>query len=93
MPWARIVPSEDEYLPLLERLHRTFTLGVWLMSGSPSDAGLFTKGKMIYFSPKAAELYSPFASEVKLVECAAPSRDDVEPIAVGDLDSIPFASK
>ena len=68
-------------------------MGAFLAHNNPVDAGIFRRGRMIYFSPKAAEICSPSLPELPLVECAAPTEDEVESISVADWNAIPFADR
>jgi hypothetical protein len=94
MPWARIVPSESEALDVLAEIRNLFALKIWPLHASPDDAALFTKGKMIYFSPRAAEISRPHLPICfRLMDCPPPLCDEVEVLVAGDLNEIPFASE
>lgn len=94
MSWARIVPSESEALETLREIRNLFALKIWPLHGTPDDAALFTKGKVIYFSPRAAEISrAHLPIRFRLAECPPPSRSDVETLVVGNLNAIPFASE
>jgi hypothetical protein len=91
MPWVRIVLSQADIEANREEEIRLLFMGIWATHAGIQEAGVFRKGNMLYFSPKAAEISGSILSKFRSAECPAPLRDDVEIVAAGDLNAIPFA--
>jgi len=94
MPWTRIVLSQaDVAAKRAEEIQALFMV-VWAAHAGDQEAGVFRKGNMFYFSPKATEISGPIFARFQSAECPAPLKGDVERVAASDdLSAIPFASE
>jgi len=64
---------------------------LFMSASAPGDAVLFERAsperRVYYFSPKAAEIFSPYLAAWSSRACAAPPRDSVE-VLVGRADAL-----
>ena len=92
MSWVMVKLSADDITNMQEFRLQTQFEAIFMTALAPRDAAMFgnrdTAGGhfVFYFSPKAAEIFSPLLAKWSPKECSAPTRDSVS-LLVGHADA------
>ena len=91
MHWSMVELTDAEISRMRAfRLQSQFR-ALFISASAPRDAALFERASrerhVYYFSPKAAEIFSPYLAAWSCRDCSAPPRNSVE-VLVGRADAL-----
>ncbi|HTT13261.1 MAG TPA: hypothetical protein VMG60_20510 [Burkholderiaceae bacterium] len=91
MRWSMVELTDADVARMRAfRLQSQFR-ALFMTASAPRDAALFELASrerhVYYFSPKAAEIFSPYLAAWSSKDCAPPPRDSVE-VLVGRADAL-----